>query len=420
MAREGQSHPAASGRRWRGTGGVGTPGGAGTPGDPGTQGGPAGPAGGPDKTPKPPPNVDKLAAPGPDAESRDQHDAQDRPYAPTAVSPTIGSMLLSVIGAGPAYTDRPGATGAAYLLRADGSSLLLDLGQGSFARLAGLVDPTTIDAIVISHLHPDHFIDLVPLRHYLRYERRPARVRVAGPAGLADRLDALHVDPGFSAVAFDIEPLAEGSFDVGPFRVDVAPGDPHGRELRVPRLARRSTRTGRPRLLRAIAAGRRTSMSSSDRATRCCPRSRSDRVRSSRARSISMARLSGISRTRVGAGRVLLTHLQMGYDRGATVESVRRRYDGGRSSSSTRASRRRSGADPAVRVTAFDRRRSQNQNDRGTPPEVERPGRTPLGVAAHTLGRLGRPAGRPSPRVRTAGCGRPSGGSGGGPAPGPG
>ena len=94
-------------------------------------------------------------------------------------------MLLSVIGAGPAYTDRPGATGAAYLLRVDGSSLLLDLGQGSFARLAGLVDPTTLDAIVISHLHPDHFIDLVPLRHYLRYERSPARIRVAGPAGLA-------------------------------------------------------------------------------------------------------------------------------------------------------------------------------------------------------------------------------------------
>ena len=156
--------------------------------------------GGPDKTPKPPPNVDK--SPRPDRTPKpDQHDPKAEPYAPCAVSPTIGSMLLSVIGAGPAYTDRPGATGAAYLLRADGSSLLLDLGQGSFARLAGLVDPTTIDAIVISHLHPDHFIDLVPLRHYLRYERRPARIRVAGPAGLADRLDALHVDPGFSAVA---------------------------------------------------------------------------------------------------------------------------------------------------------------------------------------------------------------------------
>jgi ribonuclease BN (tRNA processing enzyme) len=32
--------------------------------------------------------------------------------------------------------------------------------------------------------------------------------------------------------------------------------------------------------------------------------------------------------TRVRAGRVLLTHLQMGYDRDATIESVRARFDG--------------------------------------------------------------------------------------------
>ena len=69
-------------------------------------------------------------------------------------------MRLDVIGAGPAYTDRPGATGAAYLLRYAGASLLLDLGQGSFPRLAGLIDPAELDAAVISHLHPDHFIDL--------------------------------------------------------------------------------------------------------------------------------------------------------------------------------------------------------------------------------------------------------------------
>ena len=62
----------------------------------------------------------------------------------------------------------PDATGAAYLVRLGGSSLLLDLGQGSFPRLAGHLDPATLDAVVISHLHPDHFIDLVPLRHYLR------------------------------------------------------------------------------------------------------------------------------------------------------------------------------------------------------------------------------------------------------------
>ena len=112
-------------------------------------------------------------------------------------------MHLDVIGAGPAYTDRPGATGASYLLRAGDASLLLDLGQGSFARLADALDPATLDAVVISHLHPDHFIDLVALRHYLRWEKPRRRVRVIAPVGLDERLDALHGEPGFSSASLD-------------------------------------------------------------------------------------------------------------------------------------------------------------------------------------------------------------------------
>jgi ribonuclease BN (tRNA processing enzyme) len=78
-------------------------------------------------------------------------------------------VRLTVLGAGPAYTDREGASGAAYLVSDGDTNLLLDLGHGSFTRLFPHVHPTRLDAIVISHLHPDHFVDLVPLRHYLRY-----------------------------------------------------------------------------------------------------------------------------------------------------------------------------------------------------------------------------------------------------------
>src|SRR3954463_1674997 len=106
-------------------------------------------------------------------------------------------MDLTVVGAGPAYSDRAGSTGAPYLVRTDRSAILLDLGQGSFPRLAGLIDPADLDAVLIRHLHPDHFIDLVPLRHYLRWEAR-RRVRVIAPDGLVDRLDALHDEPGFT------------------------------------------------------------------------------------------------------------------------------------------------------------------------------------------------------------------------------
>jgi ribonuclease BN (tRNA processing enzyme) len=130
-------------------------------------------------------------------------------------------MELIVLGAGPAYTDRRGAAGACHLIRHGEAALPLDMGQGAFPNLAALLEPSTLTAIAISHLHPDHFIDLVPLRHYLRYEfDPPRRVRVLAPAALADRLDGLDGEAGFAAATLDIEALAEGSRQIGPFELE--------------------------------------------------------------------------------------------------------------------------------------------------------------------------------------------------------
>ena len=131
-------------------------------------------------------------------------------------------MELIVLGAAPAYTDRPGSAASSYLLRANGAALLLDLGQGSFANLAAALEPSALTAVLVSHLHPDHFVDLVPLRHYLKWEfDPPRRVRVLGPAGLGDRIDALDGHPGFVAEALDVEALSEGVRRIGPFEVEV-------------------------------------------------------------------------------------------------------------------------------------------------------------------------------------------------------
>lgn len=130
-------------------------------------------------------------------------------------------MELIVLGAGPAYTDRRGAAASSYLLRAAGATLVLDLGQGAYSNLSSTVDPSALTALLVSHLHPDHFVDMVPLRHYLKWEFNPPRhVRVLGPAGLAARLDALDGNPGFTAEALDVEPLREGTYRLGPFEVE--------------------------------------------------------------------------------------------------------------------------------------------------------------------------------------------------------
>jgi ribonuclease BN (tRNA processing enzyme) len=235
-------------------------------------------------------------------------------------------MHLDVIGAGPAYTDRLGATGASYLLRAGDASLLLDLGQGSFVRLAATLDPATLDAVVISHLHPDHFIDLVALRHYLRWEKPRRRVRVIGPAGLDERLDALHDEPGFSAASLDIEPLHEGTFTAATFEIQAA---------RVTHTASSfgfrvsTTSSAGPGLVYSGDCGRAEDLDALARPgdTLLCEVSFGPGPVVPGAGHLDGPAVGDLA-TRVGAGRILLTHIQMGYDRDATIESVRARFDG--------------------------------------------------------------------------------------------
>lgn len=236
-------------------------------------------------------------------------------------------MDLIVIGAGPSYTDRPLATGAAYLLRAAGHAILLDLGQGSFPGLAGRLDPATLDAVIVSHLHPDHFIDLVSLRHYLRWEApRGRRVRVIGPAGLADRIDALHAEPGFTAQALDVEVLGPGVMTIGPFVVEGAPVTHTESSFGF----RVSTADGvGPGLVYSGDCGRAEDL---DALVRPGDVLLSEVSFGPGPVSPGSGHLDGPMvgelAARTHAGRVLLTHLQMGFDRAATVASVQARFDG--------------------------------------------------------------------------------------------
>ncbi len=243
-------------------------------------------------------------------------------------------MRLSVVGAGPAYTDRPGATGAAYLLRLDGAGLLLDLGQGSFPRLAGLMDPAALEAVVISHLHPDHFIDLVALRHYLRWESPRRRVRVIGPAGLGERIDALHGEPGFSAATLDIEPLAEGRLSIGPFELEAArvthTASSYGFRVSAAAAAPApGAGHNGPGLVYSGDCGRAEDLDCLVRPgdALLCEVSFGPGPVVAGAQHLDGPAVGELAR-RTRAGRVFLTHLQMGFDRTATIESVGDRFDG--------------------------------------------------------------------------------------------
>ena len=133
-------------------------------------------------------------------------------------------MRLTVIGCSGSF---PGPDGPAscYLVEAahEGRTfrLLLDLGNGSLGPLQRHAPLDGIDALVISHLHPDHCLDLCSLYVARRYlpEGPLGRIPVHGPAGTADRMARaydLDPNPGMHAdFAFvDLEP---GPFTLGPF-----------------------------------------------------------------------------------------------------------------------------------------------------------------------------------------------------------
>jgi ribonuclease BN (tRNA processing enzyme) len=79
--------------------------------------------------------------------------------------------------------------------------LLLDCGNGVFSKLRSACDYVDVDAVLITHLHADHFLDLVPYSYALSYAPRQQPVPVAGWPGTDNpaRPD-LHVPPGAADV----------------------------------------------------------------------------------------------------------------------------------------------------------------------------------------------------------------------------
>jgi ribonuclease BN (tRNA processing enzyme) len=119
-------------------------------------------------------------------------------------------VRITVLGKSPAWQDAGGAC-SGYLVEAGGRCLLLDCGNGVFAKLRAARDFTDVCAVVISHLHADHFIDLVPYAYALAYSQQ---ARAAGSR------PALYAPPGaretFQRVtgAWDAEELIEQAFEL--------------------------------------------------------------------------------------------------------------------------------------------------------------------------------------------------------------
>ena len=134
-------------------------------------------------------------------------------------------MQITVLGKSPSWPDAGGAC-SGYLVEDGATCLLVDCGSGVFAELRRIRAYVDVDAIVISHMHADHFLDLVPYACALSYAPRqqpfavqrwpgteiPARPRLWLPPGATEIVRAVAAAGGQPA-------LFEGAFEMGEYDI---------------------------------------------------------------------------------------------------------------------------------------------------------------------------------------------------------
>ena len=144
-------------------------------------------------------------------------------------------MRLTVLGKSPSWQDAGGAC-SGYLLEDGDTTALIDCGNGVFSKMRRYRDYTRVDGVLISHLHADHFLDLVPFSYALTYAPRqqpvavdrwpgtenPARPRLIAPTGATEtfrRVVGAWGNEDLIENAFRLEEYDEESTpEIGPLR----------------------------------------------------------------------------------------------------------------------------------------------------------------------------------------------------------
>lgn len=134
-------------------------------------------------------------------------------------------MRLTVVGCAGSYPNGESAA-SSYLLQHEGFSLVVDLGSGALGPLHRYIDPCSVDAVLLSHLHADHFLDMCPLFVVRRYQPGGMcpPLPVFGPQDTAERMQAAYSsepEPLLHEV-FDFQQFPAGELHLGPFTITAA------------------------------------------------------------------------------------------------------------------------------------------------------------------------------------------------------
>jgi len=233
-------------------------------------------------------------------------------------------VRLTVLGSCGAYPEA-GQACSGYLVEHDGFRLLVDLGYAVVPRLFEHLTAAGVDAVFISHGHPDHCADLNPLlrARVLGDEELPPLPVYALPGAL-DAVLALD-RPGMLADGYVLHELIPGNdLGIGPFGAQTWLL-PHSRPNAGVRLAAGGQvltytgDTGPDDGVVGLARGADLLLAEA---------SFIDQAPEDSRRTLSSARQQGRQAAEAGAGRLLLTHLLPGTDPDAARAAAERGYRG--------------------------------------------------------------------------------------------
>lgn len=105
-------------------------------------------------------------------------------------------MELTVLGSCGSYNAPSGGACSGYLVRDGDAAIWMDCGNGTFANLQRHIAVEELSAVVITHEHPDHCVDLYGLHVLNHYGLESAGLPVYAPEGIEQRLGALIGDWG--------------------------------------------------------------------------------------------------------------------------------------------------------------------------------------------------------------------------------